>query len=231
MKTKRNIFITAALAIALAGSGSVVASRDDNRGKGSKKSATLDFNEETHLVFMREEEKLARDVYTKLGDMYPNATVFGNIDDSEQRHTDAVKEMLLQYDIDDPNTNDNLGIYTGKDYADYFTEKYKLLTEMGADSELLALYVGALIEELDMLDLVQCPKAIVEADNGIDSVDDCGLVYTDEEDVESLLESLLDGSKNHLRAYVGKIEAVIGEGNYEAQILEQDEVDEILGRD
>jgi hypothetical protein len=40
----------------------------------------------------------------------------------------------------------------------------------------------------------------------------------------------LEGSKNHLRAFVGNIESVIGEGNYVAQYLTQEEVDEILGR-
>jgi hypothetical protein len=41
---------------------------------------------------------------------------------------------------------------------------------------------------------------------------------------------LIDGSENHLRAFVGQIEAVIGEGSYEAQYLSQQEVDVILGR-
>ncbi len=53
--------------------------------------SSLDANEQTHLMFMREEEKLARDVYIKLGMMYPNSRVFGMIDDSEQTHTTAVK--------------------------------------------------------------------------------------------------------------------------------------------
>lgn len=230
MKPKATILITAALAMALAGSGSVFAKKGDG-GAHTTSGATLDFNEETHLVFMREEEKLARDVYTTLGTLYPNATIFGNIDDSEQRHTDSVRAKLLQHGIADPNTNDNVGVYTGEAYGAYFTEKYELLTGMGAESELNALYVGAFIEELDMLDIIQCPKAIVEADNGIDSDNDCGRVYTDQEDVQSLLDSLLEGSKSHLRAYVGKIEAVIGEGMYEAQVLKQYEVDAILGHE
>lgn len=226
MKIKVKMILTAAMVVTLTGSG--LAFAKNGGGRHLSKQATLDFNEESHLVFMREEEKLARDVYTTLGSLYPRATIFGNIDDAEQRHTDSVKAKLLQYSITDPNTNDNIGVYTGEAYGSYFTEKYELLTEMGAESELSALYVGAFIEELDMLDIIQCPKAIVEADNGIDSDNDCGRVYTENEDIQSLLDSLLAGSKNHLRAYVGKIEAVIGEGMYEAQILEQHEVDAIL---
>jgi hypothetical protein len=43
-------------------------------------------------------------------------------------------------------------------------------------------------------------------------------------------DNLLEGSKSHLRAFVNSIELVIGEGNYVAQYLSQEDVDEILGR-
>ena len=204
-------------------------------GAGSGRSAgkvvlTVDFNEETHMVFMREEEKLARDVYITLGDKYPEAIVFKNIDDAEQQHTTKVKDKLAKYNIADPNTDDTVGAFTGKEYGWYFTEKYEALVGLGELGELNALYVGAFIEELDMLDIVQCPKVIVEADNGIDSPSECGLDYTDNSDLQSMLESLLEGSKNHLRSYVGNIEAVEGECTYVAQVLTQKEVDTILGR-
>ncbi len=180
----------------------------------------LDFNEETHLVFMREEEKLARDVYTTLGMMYPDSPVFGRIDDSEQRHTEAVREMLENYGIEDPNTNDNTGVFTGEDYATYFEKKYAELTAQAASGELSALYVGALIEELDMLDIHRCPEVILSQDNAIDSEDLCGLDYTDEQDIQRLYESLLEGSASHLRGYVSAIEAIIGEGAYVPQLLD-----------
>ena len=96
----------------------------------------LDYNERTHLIFMREEEKLARDVYTKLGSMYPDSVIFGNIDDSEQRHTTAVKNIIEKYGYKDPSSNDNIGVYTGEDYGWYFTEKYNLLVERASISEL-----------------------------------------------------------------------------------------------
>ena len=41
---------------------------------------------------------------------------------------------------------------------------------------------------------------------------------------------VLEGSMNHLRAFVLNIEKQIGEGNYKAQVLSQEEVDAILGR-
>jgi hypothetical protein len=204
-----------------------------NQGGGTTEQqdiSTLDFNEATHLAFMREEEKLARDVYTKLGMLYPDSVVFGKIDDSEQRHTDAVKGALEQHGLEDPNTNDNLGMFTDEAYGEYFTEKYEYLVNKASNSELDALYVGAFIEELDMMDISQCPQEIVHQDNGVDDDSQCGLAYTDEPDIINLYGSLLNGSESHLRGYVRAIESMVGKGTYTAQVLSQEEVEAILGR-
>ena len=192
--------------------------------------STLDYNEQTHLEFMCQEEKLARDVYITLGTYYPEAIVFGNIVKSEQRHTDAATYMLMKYGLPNPSTNDNVGVYTSETYSEYFTNTYNDLITVGANSELDAFYVGALIEELDMHDILFCPEEIIELDNGINESTECGKVYTDKEDIITLYGNLLEASENHLRAYVKNIETVIGEGNYEAQYLPQEQVDEILGR-
>ncbi len=210
--------------------GAREADSDGGGNQEQKTLAVLDFNEETHLVFMREEEKLARDVYLKLGMLYPDSTVFGQIDDSEQRHTDTVREMLGQYELEDPSTNDNIGVYTGEAYGEYFTEKYAYLVQTASASELDALYVGAFIEELDMHDIDLCPGVIVEQDNGVDDEDQCGRLYTDQPDIITLYDALLEGSESHLRGYVRAIEAIIGDGAYTAQVLSQARVDEILDR-
>ena len=188
---------------------------------------SLDEAEETHLIFMREEEKLARDVYITLGEIYPELTTFARIDDSEQKHMDTMARMLKLYKIKDPSTDDEGGVFTGEDYGWYFTEKFEFLVSWGETDGLQALYVGAFIEELDMNDIVHCPDVIMDA--GFPE-DGCGLVYTDEATLISAYESLVDGSKSHLRAYVKAIEKIIGEGNYVAQVLSQEEVDDILGR-
>ncbi|MDX1335009.1 MAG: DUF2202 domain-containing protein [Gammaproteobacteria bacterium] len=195
----------------------------------------LDAAEATHLVFMREEEKLARDVYLVFGEMYPDTRIFDQIAMlSEQEHTTAVLGLLNKFNIPDPNPmTDNLpesiGLFTGEEYGAYFLEKFNELVDWGSRSELDALYAGAFIEELDMHDIVVAPTVIAETDNGIDE-NGCGLVYTDEDSIKRVYEHLLAGSENHLRAFVGQIEAIIGEGNYEAQYLTQEEVDTILGR-
>jgi hypothetical protein len=195
-------------------------------------SPGLDAVEASHLTFMREEEKLARDVYLTLASLYPDQGVFNTIaTTSEQTHTDTMRDKLAQFGLPDPNPDannlpDSIGVFLGKEWGWYFTEKFDALTGKGRTSELDALYVGAFIEELDMNDIAVCPQVMVDA--GYPKP--CGLEYTDASALANAYSSLIDGSENHLRAFVGQIEAVIGAGNYEAQYLTQAEVDAILGR-
>jgi hypothetical protein len=198
---------------------------------------TLDEIEATHLTFMRSEEKLARDVYLTLAALYegqPAADVFVNIGDgSEQTHTDAVRDMLDSYGLEDPNPDanvlpDNIGDFDGGEYGWYFAEKYSALVASGSIDLVSALSVGALIEELDMGDIINCPKVIIEYEDNIGD-EGCGLNYTDEKALKNLYTHLVDGSENHLRAFVKNIEQLTGV-TYQAQILSQDAVDEILGR-
>jgi hypothetical protein len=192
----------------------------------------LDRTEASHLTFMREEEKLARDVYLTLGEAYPNQQVFNNIaKKSEQRHTDTMRDKLLKFRLPDPNpeTNDlpnSIGIFKGKEWGWYFTEKFNQLVAMGQESELAALYVGAFIEELDMNDIAVCPQVMADAGYPVP----CGLEYTDARALINSYTNLIAGSENHLRAFVSQIEAIEGQGTYHAQYLSQEEVDAILGR-
>ena len=154
---------------------------------------TLDADEASHLIFMREEEKLARDVYLAFAEMYPSQGVFSTIaTKSEQTHTDTMRDRLDQFNLPDPNPDTNnlpasLGVFTGAEWGWYFTEKYNELVESGSESELAALYVGALIEELDMHDIADCPQVMVDAGYS----DPCGLRHTDERVLINAYSSLL----------------------------------------
>ena len=210
-----------------------VISIDDTEGDlDTGQNSGLDATEASHLTFMREEEKLARDVYLTLAELYPNQNTFNQIATrSEQTHTDTMRDRLDHFNLPDPNPNtnnlpDSLGIFTGDEWGWYFSEKFTLLTTKAKESEIAALYVGALIEELDMHDIAVCPQIMI--DRGYSSP--CGLQYTDEPAIQTAYSALISGSESHLRAYVGKIEAVEGVGNYKAQYLTQEEVDAILGR-
>ena len=59
----------------------------------------INIEERNGLVLMREEEKMAHDVYSFLYDKW-NIMIFNNIASSEQTHTNAVLELLDKYDID-----------------------------------------------------------------------------------------------------------------------------------
>ena len=210
-----------------------IAKGGKNSGNNSTDSSTLDDYEASHLTFMREEEKLARDVYLTFAGMWPDQPLFYNIaTKSEQTHTDTMRDKLEQYGVDDPNpeTNvniqDTLGVFKGEEWGAYFSDKFTALTDQGDISELGALYAGAFIEELDMHDIAECPEVMVDAGYP----DPCGLNYTEELGLINAYSFLIDGSESHLRAYVGQIEAVEEYCTYEAQYLSQEEVDAILGR-
>jgi len=171
---------------------------------GSELTAgSVDATEADYLVYVREEEKLARDVYITLYQTW-GLTVFDNIASSEETHTTAVEDMIEKYRLTDPVVDDTVGVFVNPDLASLYTT----LVARGSQSSVEALYVGAAIEELDMLDL----QSAIDA--------------TDNADIRQLYENLMSGSRNHLRAYVGQIEnlGIV----YEAQYLTQEEVDEIV---
>jgi hypothetical protein len=188
----------------------------------------LDFNEQTHLVFICEEEKLARDVYRVLGRRFPEIASFAVMAENKEASNCAVQELLHKYRVSVPRVNRNVGEFSWGIYGRYFTEKYMVLTGQGSSSPLNALYVGAFIEELNILDIKQCPKAIVDIANGINDTSACGIEYTDNPDVLGMYEDLLNESREHLRLLVKDIDQLIGAGNYQAQVLQQKEVDTII---
>ncbi len=147
-------------------------------------SAPLSQEELNGLVYMREEEKLARDVYQVLYDVW-GLRVFNNIARSEQMHTTAIKTLLQKYQLTDPVEVDSLGKFKNVTLQKLFNE----LTTRGKQSLTEALKVGALIEEIDILDLQKELK-------NIEGNKDIQLVY----------ENLMRGSRNHLRAFVRNLQ-------------------------
>lgn len=166
-------------------------------------SAGLTADQAETLSFMREEEKLARDVYTTLYDQW-GIQAFSNIASSEQRHMDTMAEKLDSYNLVDPVTDDTVGVFTNPELASLYQD----LVAKGSQSAQDALHVGAYIEELDILDL---QKAIDESDQA---------------DLIVAYDNLMRGSRNHLRSFVGLIE---GQGiAYDPQLMPQEEVAQIV---
>lgn len=138
----------------------------------------LSSQEKDGLIYMRLEEKLARDVYLTLGKTYKQK-MFVNIPESEQRHMDAVKALLDKYSIADPVEDDEIGSFSNVDFKKLFDE----LVLKGQRSFNDAMLVGKEIEELDIKDLNE------------------RIEKTDNPDIKIIYQNLKQGSENHLRAF------------------------------
>ena len=197
--------------------------------------------DKAHLIFMRSEEKLARDVYLTLADMYPDQPVFLSIaTTAEQTHTDKMLDMLIKFKIEDPEPStlpdtlppdeDQIGVFENYYFAYYFGYKFDGLIDTASAGELEALYVGALIEELDMSDINYCNDAFYTYyPKPLPEYPDCGgLSATAIRSLESSLGNLLAGSENHLCAFISQIGPIMVEECYKAQYLEQQEIRDII---
>jgi hypothetical protein len=152
---------------------------------------------------MREEEKLAHDIYLTLYSAW-GLPIFQNISQSEQSHTEAVKVLLDRYGIADPAT-DEMGVFTNPDLQALYGE----LIARGSQSLAEALKVGAAIEEIDILDL---QTRLAQADNA---------------DIQQVFNNLMNGSYNHLRAFVLSLDTQTGE-TYQPQYLSAEAYQAIL---
>jgi hypothetical protein len=167
-------------------------------------SGALSDDEIAGLVFMREEEKLAHDVYLTLYEQWGQRT-FANIANSEQSHTDAIKALLDAYGLDDPAAERGVGDFADPDLQALYDQ---LLAEGSASLD-AALRVGAAIEEIDILDLKQ------------------RIGLTDEVEIIRVYENLIAGSENHLRAFTSVVERQVGTA-YQPDYLSQEAYDLIV---
>ncbi len=163
---------------------------------------SLSADEFAGLKFIREEEKLAHDVYVAMDALWSHRT-FANIALSETTHTQAILSLLTKYGVDDPAAGKAAGVFEDPQLQ----ALYDTLVKAGAASLVEGLKVGALIEETDIRDIVQRQA------------------LTDEADIVNVYRSLLCGSRNHLRAFNG---ALLDLGvTYSAQVITQQEWDAI----
>lgn len=167
---------------------------------------SLSNEERNGLIFLREEEKLARDVYNYLRKYY-NLNVFINIPKSEQQHMNAVKFLLDRYDISDPTEGKLEGEFKNKELQDL----YNTLISKGKENVTEALKVGALIEEVDIRDL---QKELIN--------------HVNNQDIKFVYNNLIRGSKNHIKAFTGVLKTYGIE--YSPVILEQDFYNGIINK-
>ena len=156
------------------------------------------------ILFMREEEKMARDVYLTMYEKYP-LPVFRNIPKSENAHMSAIKVLIDKYELTDPVGDNEIGVFTNGDIQSL----YDGLVTKGLVDVIEALKVGALIEETDILDL---DTHIAE----IDENDDILTVYT----------NLRRGSTHHLKAFVWNLKMRGVE--YTPQLMDLEDYNDII---
>lgn len=159
--------------------------------------------EQHNILYMREEEKLARDVYRGLFQRW-GTNVFARIAEAEQRHMQAIGLLMARYELSDPVTDDTPGVFTDQSLSSLYVE----LMAQGALSLKDAIRVGAGIEDLDIRDL---NEAISQSDN---------------EDIKLIFGNLTAGSHNHLRAFSARLGG-LGE-SYEAQFISPAQLETIL---
>ena len=134
------------------------------------------------LLLMREEEKLARDVYVNLYQRW-KLNVFANIARSEQRHFDAVGVLLARYGVTDPAL-ETAGTFTNATLQTLYGQ----LMAKGILSLKDALEVGVAIEEQDIDDL------------------EAAIAATGKTDIKRVYANLLSGSLSHLAAFTSHLQ-------------------------
>ncbi len=142
----------------------------------------LTTQEADDLLFMREEEKLARDAYVLFYSQW-NQKIFNNISQAEQAHMDALLLLINRYELIDPVVDDIKGYFPNIELQ----ALYDALSALGSNSIIDALMAGAEIEEVDLIDLV------------------VRYAETDNKDIQFIYDILMLGSRNHLRSFVSNL--------------------------
>lgn len=174
------------------------------RQGGTGPRGVTDPDAKIDLVRMWEEEKLARDVYTRLADS-TGLRLFQNISRSESQHMQALARTMQTRQVGQTQLNETPGVFRFPDYQ----ELYQTLVAEGSRGPLEALMVGAKIEEMDIADLQRLTAS------------------TSAGQLKGVLQRLLSGSYNHLRAFNSQLTAM--GGSYTPQFLTQQQYDQIVG--
>jgi len=187
----------------------IVSGTDEKSAEVAALCGTCDFTgtlteaEIVGLKEMREEEKLAREVYLAMNAKY-NYRVFANIAKSENAHTSAVLYIMKGFGLTDPSP-----VAANEFSNPLFTELYAQLTTKGSASLVEALKVGAFIEERDIADLQR------------------HLAETKNPTVAKVYGNLLRASKFHLKAFTNVLK--IQGATYTPTVLSLEEYNKILG--
>lgn len=166
-------------------------------------TAALMADEKQWLMFMREEEKLARDFYMEMYNAW-GLSIFVGMSKEEKEHLNSLLEIFRMYFLPDP-----IGIDTPRSYANnYLANVHNSLYNQGIQSIKDGLKACALQEEINILDL------------------DSAIKSTQKRNIQKVYSELQRDSFNHLRSFARCLETM-GE-RYQAVKLPQQTVDAII---
>ncbi len=172
---------------------------------GFAQNTMLSSNEKDDLLFMIEEEKMARDVYLVFQEKW-NRTIFKHIAEAEQRHIDLLIQLAEDEGLRYPSaiTENENGVFENKEIQSL----YHNFIKRGEISYELALKQGAKLEEIDIKDLRE------------------RMANTENVAIDEIYERLEKASNHHLQAFVRQLEK---EGvDYQPVVLDQATFDQVL---
>jgi hypothetical protein len=168
----------------ITGLGSVGLLNSSLHAKGKKKTTPKMTEEQKDMLFfIYQEEKVARDVYITLGNIYTDETTFASIQLSEQRHIDSARGLCEKYGVSIESVDEES---VGNFVLPVLQELYDTCVAEGEKSLLDALKVGELIEITDIDDLEHASVGMPA-------------------DVVNVFENLKEGSLSHLDAFTAAI--------------------------
>jgi hypothetical protein len=171
----------------------------------SLSAQTISETEKSGILLMREEEKMARDVYQTLNEKWDQMP-FVHISESEISHMARMKSLIDKYQLKDPveKNGDKRGVFENPQLSKLYNE----LTISGKTSLEAAFRAGAKVEEVDIRDL---KEAMANSSN-----DEIKSTYTD----------LIRASENHLRAFVRNLKRL--DVTYTPVVMNPSEFDAII---
>jgi hypothetical protein len=151
-------------------------------------SATTTGLTNAQLTEMREEERVARDLYTQLGRSSGEA-IFTRIAAAEQRHLDAVERLMSSQGMDPDAAGTTVGRYAVPDLQ----SAYNRWLAAGRASDQAAYKVGVELEKQDIAEL----KALRVASGTTGA---------------RVVQALRTGSEHHLAAFTKAVNGDLPEG-------------------
>ncbi len=172
--TSENLQYASVLSVSADGTTAVI---EANLKSALIETSGLTDSELASLLKMKQEEKLARDVYSVLSQKW-GSQVFSNISKAEDNHLNAITLLLTNYGSTEITIGE-AGVFADAAVQTLYND---LVTKANVSIE-EAFKTGALIEEMDINDLNE------------------SLVNTTNANVLLVFDNLLKGSRNHLRAF------------------------------